>query len=525
MKPFISIIVLISFLAFAMQSCNGEDNGNSEANTSGDTELAIVESDKTTPGNRVLSFEDSTGEGDEIHIVVEAQDFDFSTLLRLATFLDEDGTILQTNKGNVKIDTTRDWTTIILKNAPSDFAKIDFWFDGFYLGGGDVGGFGTADLGGGDVGGHGIENLGGGDVGGLDVNNLGGGDVGGLETVGIIIPHFVLTRNQDVRWNSVSLRIPVEQTQFVDSNQRKIFAQTVVGNSKVFQEETLAGIGDAESTALLNNRWPAVVSGQQKCYDSLGVVMACPGTAGTSECVESAYCGQDAQYAMDRGWLFPDESTVYDPATQLTWLREPVQCGGQGCSYEEANDYCASQQMRLPNLWEARTILDFGRSRPVLPEEFGSLDDLLWTAPLPGSDVEGWVIDLATGKPKPNEATTEGITVCVQGKEFTEYEDIFPNQADTLSGLMWNHLTTTHDWESALSACESSVNLGFSDWRLPNIAELSLLLFRESLELESTWSSTTFDDQPAEAWVLSPPGWDTKPKTDQKSVYCVRTIP
>ena len=75
---------------------------------------------------------------------------------------------------------------------------------------------------------------------------------------------------------------------------------------------------------------------------------------------------------------------------------------------------------------------------------------------------------------------------------------------DYKNGLMWSTANFTRDkmWNEALTECENSTVFGFSDWRLPNIHELSTLLNFEKNDPASDfpypenipvyfWSSTT----------------------------------
>ena len=89
---------------------------------------------------------------------------------------------------------------------------------------------------------------------------------------------------------------------------------------------------------------------------------------------------------------------------------------------------------------------------------------------------------------------------------------------DSATGLIWQDdndaKTITKDWNGAKAYCENLTLGGFSDWRLPNIYELTTLVDNTKLEepymvkgiqkfvLYSYWTSTTFDDRES-AWSVA----------------------
>jgi len=112
---------------------------------------------------------------------------------------------------------------------------------------------------------------------------------------------------------------------------------------------------------------------------------------------------------------------------------------------------------------------------------------------------------------------------------------------DTSTNLMWQDdndaKTLQKNWEDAITYCEAKTLGGYSDWRLPNINELSLLADRSlssSPVLSSSfdnviddfyWSSTTYVSVPTQAWnVLFSVGYTyrTDKTTANRFVRCVR---
>ena len=98
---------------------------------------------------------------------------------------------------------------------------------------------------------------------------------------------------------------------------------------------------------------------------------------------------------------------------------------------------------------------------------------------------------------------------------------------DTVTGLMWMQCSlgqdpndncsgraTSHSWQEALAAAEASTFATYSDWRLPNIKELSSLAARDRHDpaINSTifpnastwshWSASPYGDSSDIAWAL-----------------------
>ena len=87
---------------------------------------------------------------------------------------------------------------------------------------------------------------------------------------------------------------------------------------------------------------------------------------------------------------------------------------------------------------------------------------------------------------------------------------------DTVTGLMWMQCSlgqdpndncsggaTEHNWQAALEAAEDHTFATYSDWRLPNIKELSSLAARD--RYDPAINSTVFPNTPSDwYWSASP---------------------
>jgi hypothetical protein len=118
---------------------------------------------------------------------------------------------------------------------------------------------------------------------------------------------------------------------------------------------------------------------------------------------------------------------------------------------------------------------------------------------------------------------------------------------DSATSLMWQDdseaKTNKKDWDNAKAYCENLTLGGFSDWRLQNIYELTTLLDNtkfssqswghstiyvidgiENINSDSYWSSTTYADDTAYAWVVNfgNAGTSNSNKTSTRNVRCVR---
>ena len=108
---------------------------------------------------------------------------------------------------------------------------------------------------------------------------------------------------------------------------------------------------------------------------------------------------------------------------------------------------------------------------------------------------------------------------------------------DNTTGLMWQKQNdlTLRTWENAISYCEGLSLGGFTDWRLPNVKELSSLvddsrynpsidpLFTSTLS-SNYWSSTTCAGLTPYAWYVNFYYGDTNNYSKAYTYYvrCVR---
>ena len=265
-----------------------------------------------------------------------------------------------------------------------------------------------------------------------------------------------------------------------------------------------------------------ICTGQEDCYDiySSSPEQKCPSEY-------SVWYGQDARYAEMGYCLNKDfqidrsaenEPTHKNDTLQLEWSQPDKTLLA---TWEDAVKYCDDLQYgghddwRLPLPKELQVIVKF------LTDLSGDLSTkkLYWSSmTLPENRDLAWFlnahlyIDAGSKTSKFNIRCTRGDdSPFLESKpEDDRFEIINLNGKevilDSQSGIIWqNEYSKEYDWTDAMVHCERSEYAGFSDWRMPNMYELSSLInykyeglaefpLTEKLSSENStivWSSTT----------------------------------
>jgi hypothetical protein len=105
---------------------------------------------------------------------------------------------------------------------------------------------------------------------------------------------------------------------------------------------------------------------------------------------------------------------------------------------------------------------------------------------------------------------------------------------DSTTGLMWqdNDYETTHTWNNALSYCYELTLVEYSDWRLPNRAELKDLVVKRNILKSYVSSNNTYywssTERTTDTAIIVEFGGDLDSyysnKTNEEYVRCVRSI-
>ncbi|MFC1856590.1 DUF1566 domain-containing protein [Thermodesulfobacteriota bacterium] len=301
--------------------------------------------------------------------------------------------------------------------------------------------------------------------------------------------------------------------------------------------------------SLLTFAGPIPDTAQTTCYDAAGnVIDPCPQPG------EDFY-GEDANYTINppsytkldaEGNDLPDEATewamVRDNVTGLTWEvktdngsihdvhkiytwcdNNPDTNGGNagtcgnGTDTEDfinalnAENFGGFSDWRLPTMEELRSIVDYGRYSPAISTDyFPNTTVFYWSSTTDANDtISAWLMNSYVGYSYLSNKSDSHDVRAVRGGQSIPSDHLVDNEdgtvTDTHTGLMWQQATATNsmNWQSALSYCEALDLGGYTDWRLPNIKELSSLLDlnRYGLAIDTDyfpdtvasyyWSSTT----------------------------------
>ena len=244
--------------------------------------------------------------------------------------------------------------------------------------------------------------------------------------------------------------------------------------------------------------------------------------------------GEDCDFRFNMpGYVNPGDGTTLDTVTGLMWQRVD---GGE-MTVQAARYYVDTLSLggyhdwRLPTPLEAITLLELDKLNPAMDVAYfpDSKAEYWWTsATLFNDTTRIWVTNAGGGiGPHPQKETISAggaksyhvravrdVGVPTEVMRFTDNDD--STITDNITGLIWQKYPTrdTLTWEQALAYANSCRYAGLSDWRLPNIKELSSIndYTRTAPSLSTTyfptgvsqryWSSTTQKSPNPNAWFL-----------------------
>ncbi len=261
------------------------------------------------------------------------------------------------------------------------------------------------------------------------------------------------------------------------------------------------------------------------------------------------FCGQDAQYPENErnftGQIINGDIVILDSLTSLMWQRTipSIYPGctkgeqeGAKCTWQEAIDYCENlvyagyNDWRLPNPHELRSIVNYGQYQPAINTRiFGDLpagySNYFWSsAAYANYSGNAWYVLLDNGFVSYISKTYGDYVRCVRGgpeeignesfHRFVISEPLSGQQVvtDTITGLMWaKSYAEDKNWTAALEYCETFDYAGYTDWRLPNVNELSSLInYTTSLSdfpdmpsnIDRFWSSSVYVYNGYDSWCV-----------------------
>ena len=284
--------------------------------------------------------------------------------------------------------------------------------------------------------------------------------------------------------------------------------------------------------------------------------------------------------ALQKGVVWPEprftnngDGSITDQLTGLTWLANANCFDPQAWSDALASantlasgacglsDGSAAEDWRLPSVKELKSLIDYGRNNPALPEDhlFTNVQSSkYWSSSTNAGPINRWTVDLATSHVNGHTETDTYYVLPVRGEHlisataavlqsgqtesygtrddgalqqgialsdarFTDLEN--GTIKDEMTGLIWlkdaNCFSVTKTWADALSTASGLADgtCGLSDgsvigeWRIPNQNELSMLVHYghavpsllpdhpfANVQFNYYWSNTTNAANPKQAW-------------------------
>jgi len=278
------------------------------------------------------------------------------------------------------------------------------------------------------------------------------------------------------------------------------------------------------AAALVGAALPVVPTGQAECYDDVAAIdcpdMPCDG--------DTAFCGQDAQYADHA--QSPSElvvsdvdghDVVEDALTGLTWRAtfESDIAWDDAVSHCDALEHAGRDDWRLPTMHELTSLIDYGEYGPA--SRFpGMPSELFWSSNLDitgGTVGVGWIVGYSFGVVRRQTDPQGNLHArCVRGSSAELSDERMERDGDVVrddaTELIWQYGQGEHlTWSAALDYCEGLEHEGQDDWRLPQVHELRTLITLDRTNAASPfpelpsdyyWTSTTSVARSENAWCV-----------------------
>ncbi len=193
--------------------------------------------------------------------------------------------------------------------------------------------------------------------------------------------------------------------------------------------------------------------------------------------------GIESNYHRDN-----DIKIVIDNITGLIWQDNE----SLSKDWNNANEYCNNLTLgdyndwRLPSRVELNSIVNYGRDAIAIDSKFQNISaSNYWSRTTLASDSDYlWNINFQDGYQYFNTKGYSLMVRCVRGVSNIKDSILNSNNgvvSDTITKLDWqdkysDNIIKTTSWQEAISYCEDLTLNNSSDWRLPNINELTSII-------------------------------------------------
>lgn len=279
-------------------------------------------------------------------------------------------------------------------------------------------------------------------------------------------------------------------------------------------------LSESEIEQLYGTNYLLPDTGQTKCYDNYQEI-PCPNLG-------ELFHGQDANYqGAQPAYRNNGDGTVTDLVTGLIWQQKDDQ-NTVGRTWQEAADYCAGLNLRLPSVKELFGLMHLGRANFAIDSDYfpNARPGHYWSS-TGGGGLYPWYVNFYGGPDWPKSGSyffwdgnsTYKNVRCVGGGLASSAYILNSDGTvtDTMTGLVWqqSYYYNGVGWGEALSYCENLVFADKDDWRLPNIKELQSLVdfsriqpsidpvFSCAWNTGPYWSSTSDSNDPTSAWFIN----------------------
>ena len=108
-------------------------------------------------------------------------------------------------------------------------------------------------------------------------------------------------------------------------------------------------------------------------------------------------------------------SMVYDKETKLLWQKNP---STKQMTWREAKEYCESLELRLPNLYELKSLVDYNKYNPAIRTNLINIKSgYYWSASeYKGNSSDAWDVNFNVGNDRLVNRKGRNYVLCVSGQ-------------------------------------------------------------------------------------------------------------